>query len=160
MFLFFLFACFCLFCFCKISEKYNKTLVIITGGFIPEARENTDKIVYAMSDDLRNDKIDNIWRVSKIKLPMQLCECACLITNKSSRNPKLFVIGGMDTDSMSQNNHWEYELSQIVDLFTFTLFMMDAKMVCFLLCLLFFLRLRFFFSPQCLACVCACVCIV
>lgn len=99
------------------------------GGFKVDARDNTDRIYYAMSDDLRNGNKYNIWHESKIRLPMKLCESECLITNKHSNNPKIFIIGGLNTDWFSENNHWEYKLSEIVDFRTFALFMMDLKKV-------------------------------
>lgn len=75
------------------------------------------KIYYAVSNDLCNKKMKNIWRISKVSLPYEICDCKCMITHQNTMHPKLVIVGDETDDTTIKNNHrmhLEYDLSDIM----------------------------------------------
>ena len=103
------------------NTQYNpmnhQTLIIIAGG-----RESilavSKKIYYAMSKDICNNSIDNIWQISEVSLPREMSRCKCIITHESTMNPKFIILGGQD-------RFLEYDLRDIIGDNTFKHFMLD-----------------------------------
>ena len=58
---------------------------------------------------------NNLWQISKIKLPYAIISCKCIITDKNTNDPSLNVIGGFNYDKgKDQNNYWEFKIRDII----------------------------------------------
>ena len=127
------------------NTKYNKsnhqTLIIIVGGYKYEFNDYCDTIYYAMSKDISDSKINNIWQLSQIRLPYPLFDCKCIITHQSTHNPKLIVLGGKNIARIGKMTmHLEFELPQIIGYHTWKRFIFNIVTVIvsdFFLCLHF-----------------------
>ena len=65
----------------QYNPRNHQTIVLIVGGTNLDAKQS-DLIYYAMSKDINNKNISNLWHISDVKLPHSLQECLCLITKK------------------------------------------------------------------------------
>ena len=86
------------------------------------------KIYYAMSKDMCDNKMNNIWQLSNILLPCDLSHCKCLITHQSTNNPKLLILGGISNYSL-QNTFLEHDICDIVGKDTFNRFILNFTKV-------------------------------
>ena len=92
-----------------------------------------------MSKDLCDNNMSNIWQMSQILLPVALNEVTCVITQKSTKQPKLMVLGGRTKieDTHPETDHCiQYFLCDIIGNDTFNRFMIDVTQV--MLCVIFF----------------------
>ena len=90
-----------------------------------------------MSKDICDNRITNIWHISQMTLPYTfLIQCACLITQQNTKQPKLAVFGGKEAQVV-HGICLEYELYDILGYDIFNSFMTDAKQVCFFISLVF-----------------------
>ena len=106
-------------------------MVVIVGG-VANTRELRQTIYFAVSNDLRDNKIENIWQQSNITLPYGLYHGSCIITHKSTNNPKLIILGGArkrKSEYSLTKTYLEYDLLDILGLDTFKRFMMDFHKV-------------------------------
>ena len=77
-----------------------------------------------MSSDLNNKNVTNLWQQSKITLDIPLSGCKCIITQQSTDNPKLIVLGGNDNKRNNTDIHREYGIREIIgDDHKFNMFM-------------------------------------
>ena len=103
---------------------------MIVGGCFYDSLQKTDLIYFAMSKDISDDSINNIWQMAKIALPFTLCKCKCMITHQSTNNPKLIILGGQKNKSLEDSNIFlEYKLSDIMGYHTFQRFILDFTKV-------------------------------
>ena len=109
----------------------HQTLFVIAGGRINPFGLPTNKIYYAMSKDICNDSIDNIWQISKVSLSIALSLCKCMITHESTMNPKFIVLGGENPLRRATYTYAEYNLYDITGNDTFKRFMLDFLKVMF-----------------------------
>ena len=88
-----------------------------------------DHIYYALSfnNNGNNNKNNNlnVWKqCENIKLPLAVEQCQCILLNTDNLCPILVIVGGKTKDWKSQNNHWEFKLSDIIGIDNvYTLFM-------------------------------------
>ena len=133
------------------------------GGWDCETWKKSDKIYYALSTDICNDSINNIWHISHILLPFPLKACKCMITHQSTKNPKLIILGGLNENNEKTNLFLQYKICDIIGNDKYSRFILDLKKVCknkttFLLLFCFAFLLWFCFC-FCFVCVCVCVCV-
>ena len=114
----------------KHNERSHQTLVVIVGGYDKSNNKLSNEIYYCVSNDINNkNNNQSIWQLSVIKLPLVLCDCQCIITNKESRNPKLIVLGGESAIRMKTDIYLEYNLCDVIGYDTFNRFIIDIKQV-------------------------------
>ena len=82
-----------------------------------------------MSKDMCDEKMKNIWRLSKMKIPCNLRNCTCLITQQSTQNPKVIIIGGSNDRWPVFEEYFEFFLFDIMGKHSFYRFMIDYKQV-------------------------------
>ena len=88
--------------------------MFIAGGYDDIKSKKTNRIWYAISEELKYNKHFNIWRVSEIKLPYRIDGCQCIITMKETNDPSLIIIGGVNETQIKQTNHWEFKIKDII----------------------------------------------
>ena len=74
-------------------------------------------------------KMENIWQISQISLPFTLSRCTCLITQQSTKQPKLIILGGQTATTQITKTYLEYNISDIIGYDKFKCFMIDVKQV-------------------------------
>ena len=78
-----------------------------------------------MSKDINNDNTTNsIWQLSQISMPYPSQNCKCLISHQTTKNPKLFILGGNGIQTYLQ-----YELRDVLGIKTWWHFNLDLTQV-------------------------------
>ena len=110
----------------KYNFKNHKSIVFVVGG--TDTIQSFNTIYYGFGDYLNDEyQSQNIWRKSMIELPLRISQCQCMILKKESHNPTLVIIGGCSLKSL--NNHWEFQMCDILDNQTYSRFVLDFQRV-------------------------------
>ena len=113
--------------------------------------------LYENKQELRKwlNMCENMWQLSKVKLPCAIRWCECILIETDRFDPTLIVIGGQNDKHQKCDNHWEFKMSSVIGLQnTHKLFLTKKNVkcvlhinVCVFLCLpnkMFFFFVRLF----------------